>query len=765
MRHLQSVTDNQQPRHARNTLAASIMALTAVATQAQPLEEVIVISQKVAKEQSTQDIPTSVMTFNQSMMKDAFTVDLVDIGKMVANAELNNVGTYASYPNFFIRGMGVNGSTRTNDPKVGIFMDGIYLGYNAGALASTFDLEAVEVLRGPQGTLLGRNVTGGAVLLKTKRPTGEFGANFEVEVGNYNAMTFNASVEGPLSDTVSGKLAVVRADRDGYFEDNNRGTVDTSIYPAGMPETGTGDKVGLDLLIVRPIIKFEPTENFEATVIAEYLENDAGSANSQNVAHNCVPIPGVDNRDIVCGQGSQFLAQNLWGYTPPTDKYEINHDLIGYTKVETKSLTVDSDWNLGHGVVTTIAGYREVDYDSSTDFDGTPFTIFHFNDNKETQEQTSIEVRYSSAFSENFDFVVGFNYFDQEYTIGERRNFFVSLNAATYSETEHSTTGVFGEANWYLTEALTLTAGARWTKEDKEIDIGILGTCELDFSACANVVSNQKDWTDVSPKLAVSYHLSEDDMLYASYTKGFASGVFNARATTIDAVGPTDPEEVQSYEVGFKSTFWDGRARLNLAYFRAEYEDLILFVNNPDESSGAALINFNAGEAEIDGWEAELSLQPIEGLRLDASVGTVDPQFTNIKYFDANADGAVNAADNALARTWDFQKTPELTYNVMGTYNMGLAHGGSLITRLAYSWRDDYMTDLYNKHWLQQKSFGLLDASLTYVNAAGNLSVSVYGKNLTDEEYFDYAADVGTLDSARWGGTPVTYGVRLSYSL
>ncbi|EED36020.1 outer membrane protein [Luminiphilus syltensis NOR5-1B] len=745
-------------------IAASVIAMAAATTQAKELEEVIVISQKVAREQSTQDIPTSVMTFNEGMLKDAFSVDLVDVGKMVANAELNNVGTYASYPNFFIRGMGVNGSTRTNDPKVGIFVDGVYLGYNAGALASTFDLEAVEVLRGPQGTLLGRNVTGGAVLLKTKRPGDEFAAQVEVEAGNYNALTFNGSIEGPISDSVNGKLAIIKADRDGFFEDNNGGTVDTSINPAGMPETGTGDKVGMDLLILRPIVSWQATEDLNLTLIGEYQKNDAGSANSQNVAHNCVPIPGVDNRDIVCGEGSQFLAQTSFGYQPPEDKYDINHDLIGYTEVETKSLTLDANWNLDHGVVTTIAGWRDVEYNSSTDFDGTPFTIFHFNDNKETQDQTSLEVRYSSTFSDNFDFVVGVNYFDQEYTIGERRNFFVTLNAATFSETQHSTLGVFGEMNWSITDALTLTAGARWTKEDKEIDIGILGTCELDFSACDNVVSNQKDWDDISPKIAVSYHINEDTMLYASYTRGFASGVFNARATTLDGIGPTDPETVDSYEAGFKSTFWDGRARFNLAYYLAEYDDLILFVNNPDENSGASLINFNAGEAEISGWEAELSLQPTTGLRLDASVGTVDPEYTDIQFFDANQDGVVDPADNALAKTWDFQKTPELSYNIMGTYDFGLSSGGSIITRVAYSWRDDYMTDLYNKHWLQQEAFGLLDASLAYVNPEGNLRVAVFGKNLNDEEFFDYAADVGTLDSARWGGMPRTYGMRISYA-
>lgn len=731
-------------------------------TWSQIIEEIVVISSKQAAGISTQELPASVVTFNEASLKQAFTVDLVDVGKMVANAELNNVGTYASYPNFFIRGMGVNGSTRTNDPKVGVFVDGIYVGYNAGALSSTFDLEAVEVLRGPQGSLLGRNVTGGAVLVRSKRPGNEFGFNVEAGAGDYGSTEFNVSIEGPLASNVFGKLAVIKMDRDGYFEDNNRGSIDLNIYPDGMPDTDTGDKVGMDLTIVRPMVRIDFSENFEATLIAEFLKNDAGSANSQNVAHNCLPIPGVDNRDIVCGEGSRFLAQTKWGYTPPNDKYEINHDLIGYTELETNSLVLDATWDLGHGVVTAIAGYRDVEYNSSTDFDGTPFTIFHFNDNKEEQEQTSIEVRYSSTFSDKVNFVVGVNSFEQEYSIGERRNFFVSLNAATYSETEHETFGVFGEANIAVTDALSLTLGARWTKEEKSIDIGVLGSCELDFSSCSNNTSNKEDWTDFSPKVAATYNFRDDMMAYASWTRGFASGVFNARAATIDAVGPTDPETVDSIEIGFKTSFLDGRGLFNITYFQADYEDLILFVNNPCDNCGANLINFNAGEAEISGFEAELQLQPIDGLRLHASVGTVDPEFTKIKFFDANADGTVDGKDNRLASSWDFQKVAELSYSLAASYEFN-AMGGSMLGRVAYSWRDEYMTDLYNKPWLQQESFGLLDASLTFNTANEKIRVSVYGKNLTDEEYFDYAADVGTLDSARWGGTPRTYGVRVAY--
>ena len=142
----------------------------------------------------------------------------------------------------------------------------------------------------------------------------------------------------------------------------------------------------------------------------------------------------------------------------------------------------------------------------------------------------------------------------------------------------------------------------------------------------------------------------------------------------------------------------------------------------------------------------------------------MDPEFTNIKYFDANADGVVDGKDNELAKTWDFQKVAEMSYSLEAIYNLQIGSGASMLARAAYSWRDDYMTDLYNKPWLQQSSFGLVDASLTYVSPNEKIRVSVYGTNLSDEEYFDYAADVGTLDSARWGGAPRTYGVRVAYT-
>ena len=159
-----------------------------------------------------------------------------------------------------------------------------------------------------------------------------------------------------------------------------------------------------------------------------------------------------------------------------------------------------------------------------------------------------------------------------------------------------------------------------------------------------------------------------------------------------------------------------------------------------------------------------MQLQVTDNLRLDGSIGTVDPEFTNIKYFDANADGVVDDKDNQLASSWDFQKVAELSYSIAATYDFELGGGASMLARAAYSWRDDYMTDLYNKPWLQQESFGLLDASLTYTSPSEKIRVSVYGKNLSDEEYFDYAADVGALDSARWGGAPRTYGVRVAYT-
>jgi iron complex outermembrane receptor protein len=713
------------------------------------IQEILITSQKQAEGVLVQDVPSAITAFDNASLENSFSVDLTDVGKMVPNVILNSVGTFAGYPNFFIRGVGVNGSTRSLDPAVGIFVDGIYLGYPASSLQSTFDRASVEVLRGPQGTLLGRNVTGGGVNVQSNRPTGEFGLKAEAKLGDYDLRELALSVDFPIvEDKVAAKIAVITASRDGYYQDNNGGSVDLEINPAGMPATSKSTKTDVDYQIIRPMIKFTPTEELDITVMGEYARNKGGTASSQNIVNPTAPK----------------LAQTLFGYTPPSDKYEINHDLKGGTDATTKQLIVEANWDIGHGVLTSVTGYRDVKYNTSTDFDGTPFPIFAFPDNEEEQDQISQEFRYASTFSDKYNFVAGLYYFDQEFTIRERRHIMTTTKVASRTEVDHSNISAFGETNIFLDDNWTLTAGLRYTKEEKAVKFSPPGTCEYtSYSSCSVVLEDDEDWSNVSPKLAIKYAFNDDVMMYGSFTQGFRSGSYNARATRLESLGPADEETVTSYEVGLKSILFDDRIKFNMAIYLMDYEDIQQFVNNPDPEFGSEALLFNAADATISGFEAELVADLFEGFTLEANVGLVDAGYDSFDSFDTDLNGVIEPIDSQLAEDLEFVKVPKWMSHIAANYETQPGDIGTLLFRASYSWSDSYYTDVRNDPFLEQQSFGMLDASVSYINQEGNIKVSLFGKNLQDEEYFDYAANVATLDSARWGGTPRTYGVRLTY--
>jgi iron complex outermembrane receptor protein len=737
-------------------------ALPAAAAEEQ-IEEVLITSQKRAEGISVQDVPIAVTAVNEALIARTFAVDLADVGRLAPGAMLAPSSTFASFPNFFVRGIGISGSTRSLDPAVGIFVDGVYLGYPVGTVVDVFDRESIEVLRGPQGTIFGRNVTGGAVNVRTRRPSDEFGIRAELLAGNYNRLDASFSIEGPVvKDKLAAKVAIMSRNRDGYWDDNNGGSVNLAVNPGGLPNTPTGTKPDVDMLIVRPMLRFTPNDAVDFTLIGEYLKDESGTANSRNIVNTVV--------------GRR--PQTIHGYTPPADPFEINHDLIGYNDAEVKSIVGELNWDLGHGIVTSVTGYRDLKYKSSTDFDGTPFTIFHFPDNSETADQSSQELRYASKFSDRYEFVIGAFYFDQSYFVGERRQIItgMGLNDAVLTDRaqiagiDHDNLSFFAEANINFGEAWELTVGARHSREEKTARFAALGTCSLDFTTCTPVLSRNASWSDFTPKIALKYSFSPDTMVYASRTEGFRSGTFDARANTVDSFlnSTPNPETVEALELGVKTTALDGRLRFNAAIYQSDYtdiqrlalEEVPLTVN----STGRIQRLINAASATIRGVELELSALLAEGFKIDASVGYVDASYDKFEGFDADGVPGYNpVTDPAAAKSKKFERVPETTFNVAASYDRPLAIGGEMGFRVSYNWTDEYFNDALNAPIIRQESYGLLDASVNYKNEKGNIVVSLFGRNLADEEYFDFALD-NALTTQTWGGMPRTYGVRLTYS-
>jgi len=727
------------------------------------IEEIVVTSQKRANAIAAQDLPASVTAISEKLIIESEALDLTDIGRMVPNATLHPSATFAGTPNFLIRGIGVSGTTRSLDPTVGIIVDGVYLGFPVGANLDMFDRESIEILRGPQGTLLGRNVTGGAIVVRTKRPSGNFGADIDLVIGDYGRKDLSFSVEGPITDTISGKIAVMSRDRDGYWEDNNGGTMipTAGAIARGYDETGEGEsgtKPDVDLTIVRPMILFEPTENLDITFIAEFLSDKSGTANSRNFVNN-----------------DALRRTQLFGYTPPEDRYEINHNLMGGNDLEIDTFIGEFNLQTGSGILTGIASHRELTYDSSTDFDGSPITLFHFPNNHEEQEQQTFELRYAGSYSDNIDYVVGVSYFEQEMFVGERRDFGVA-DIAGVTELFHDSIGIFAELDFLVTDKTKITLGARWTEESKDVVFNAIGSCQKDFSSCSGPSSGLErsgTFDDTTPKLAITHSLNDDVNIYASYTQGFRSGSFDARARTIDSFlnSQPGPEEVTSIEVGLKSTFNDGRILLNVALFQADYDDIQKLaleeceVNIDTCPSGRIQRLINAAKATIEGIEIETKISITDQFSIEGSLGYTDAGFDEFLGFDADGvRGYDPVTDPAAAAALKFERVPELTYNIMANYFQPLANGAELDFRLSYSYTDDFTNDALMTKAIITDSYGLLDASVSYTFAESGLKLTVFGKNITDEDYHDFALD-NVLTSLTWGGVPDTYGLRLTYSL
>lgn len=702
------------------------------------LEEVVITSQKRATALANQDVGASISAFDTSAMDKAFAVTLTDLGRIAPNVQLNQVSTFNGYANFYIRGIGINGSTRTVDPAVGLFVDGIYVGFGPSSIVDTFDLGSVEVLRGPQGTLFGRNVTGGAVVATTKRPTDEFELEGRITLGNYDRADAALVVNVPFTETVAGRLATLVQHQQGYFTNLENGR----------------HKADKNLLLVRPSIKVTPSDTFDFTLIGEFLRNNGGPSNSQNIVS-----PTANN-----------AATNVFGYVPPKDKYSIRHNLQGYSNTETKQLIGEANWDLGHGLVTAIAGWRDTEFLSSTDFDGSPITLFHFKDNVEEQDQKSVELRYASSFSDKFAFTFGLYYFTQDFYVGEQRETFGGVvlgtvrTAGVTRETDENY-AAFLQGTYQFTDRWALTLGGRYTEDNKEILFSPPGRCTLDYATCTLVLPGEDTWSNFSPKVGVEFKLSPDVLTYASWTKGFRSGVFNARAQRVEFLGPSEPETVASTEIGLKSELFDRRVRFNVAVFQSKYDDIQKILNEsfdpdgpgPQPATSGQTVQ-NAAKATIEGVEVEVNTLVTERFTIDASVGYTDAAYDSFPGLDLTGDGV---PDPALAKQTKFEKVPEWTGYLGAEYTIPV-DVGDLRLRASYAYTSRFFTDQFNRRHLSQEPYGLVDASMT-LNAGDHWEVSLWGKNLTDEEYIDFAADVGTLGSWVFGGEPRRYGVEVRY--
>ncbi len=718
--------------------AAQTQADAAVApADADALEEIVVTAQR--RPERLQETPISITAITAATIAQRDLRDVRDISRIAPNLIVTNGPQGGDDANFFIRGVGQTEFIATTDPGVGVYVDGVYLGRTQGAALDLLDLERVEVLRGPQGTLFGRNTIGGAVSLITRQPDPDELEGFVgATVGQRDRYEGRASINLPLSDIAAVRVSVIGRHQDGYgvrvVDGRRMGNVRT--------------------LAGRVALRIEPTPAF--TIIGT-LDGTRGRGTS---AHNInasarpgmrtplgFPVPADINidsspdRDLSFVSVEPFNDLDLWG----------------------TSLTLEYDFG-PFATVRSISAYRTFDQLTGADFDATRY-VASDQVAATDQRQFSQELQLTGSAFKQLTYVVGAYYFDEKITqvtnaalapARPRLDPNTIRNQRT-NRPRNKSFALYAQLGLEVIDDLTLTLGGRYTKDNKTFfNETILDNSDrtvpflpptrfLAFSA-ENV---KESFSKFTPRVALDYKPTRDVLLYASFSRGFKSGGFNGRPANAAALTTYDPETVTSYEIGAKTELLDRRLRLNVAAFTSDYKDIQL----------TGLINgvfqlANAGTARIRGVEVEATAQPLPGLRLDANLGYQHNEYRSIRA------GAIIPGVTLDAK---LPNTPEFTAAVGAEYGFDIGTG-RLTARADHTYKSAFFFQASNAPGDREGAYGLTDFRVAYTANAG-WQVAGFVKNAFDTEYNingqDARGQVGYF--YLYPGPPREWGASVSY--
>jgi len=692
-----------------------------VASQAQTsdstapiLEEIVVTAQKRA--QSLQDVPIAITALGSDDLDRLNAASLADIQYSTPNLTVST--NNRSNARVGLRGVSDFSRNPGYDNRVSVYVDGIYVGRSAASNQATLDLERVEVLRGPQGTLFGKNTVAGAISLTSKRPDGQLNGFVEGDVGNYGYTSVTGMVNGALiEDKLYGKLMVNDTQRDGHVKNLYNGK----------------DINGLDDQSLRMQLRWA-LDSTEINFTVDYDERNA-----------------------------EFHGREAINDTAAPKKYEVAFNKGSLQSVELLGLSGIVEHELDNGMeITALTGYRETEFQNSADEDygsvdwipgsGSPFQDAESAIGEES-EQLSQELRLSSAANESYDYVVGLYYFDQTNKATTSAGVGNNLVSVTVpAEVDVKSYAAFVHGNYWLAEKLQFTGGLRYTYEEKEIDFSITDTTGL-FTNGSFI--DDRDSDNFSPKLGLNYFVNDDLMLYGSYAKAFKSGGWNADfVESLDGLA-FDDEEVDSFEVGVKSTFWDGRARLNASVYQSEYSDFQVqqFVVLPNNITDIILTN--AGEVTSKGFEADLNVALSDTFTAWVTYGYTDAKYDSFK--DGGGDG-VDYDGNQLP------DAPEQSFGVALEGRFPISGSTNLVAQLDYSYRDAFFTNPNNADNSAVDSYDRFNARLGIESDDSAWSVYLWGKNLadSDDETYRSRAFLGVNRAAYM--EPRMYGLSVKYN-
>jgi iron complex outermembrane receptor protein len=676
------------------------------------IEEIVVTAQR--REQNLQETPMAVSAMTTDVIAERQLLSIIDVDRYVPNLQWGPTSSGAtSTSSLSIRGIGQVDFATTTDPGVAMHLDGVYLGRATGSSIDLIDIERIEILRGPQGTLFGRNSAGGAVNIITNRPTGLFGGVVEVTGGAYTRngqgkVQGKLSLDFPVTNKLAAKLNLLGKYSDGWGENVALGRGE------GMAED--------EDIAVRLALLSKPTEKLDLHFTFDHTDR-----NGTVMPHAALLGPEAMSED-------DPSAVRLNATTD--DKMNVT----GF------SLTTDLTWE--SITFRSITAYREQKGSSGQDFDGSDLAITEQLVAIEQHQFTEELHAFGPAFIGKLDWLLGFFYFTED--AGFDTDFALigtSSRASVKNGTESK--AAFGNATLHATDALRFAGGVRYTDERKDID-----NIDSLFGPTFPPIGASAKFTDVSHKVALEYQITDQAMTYVSWAQGFRSGGFNGRPTTPEDLVPYDEETNDSYEIGLKAEWLDSRLRLNLATFLSEYEGIQLTTVVENSDGGLRAVTANAGDAEIKGVEVEFDYAASEKLRIFGALGVQD-----VRHVIEAREGFVLDP----SRVGDsLPQASELNSALGFSYLLPWGRYASFSADWVY--RDGYFHQIDNAELTKENGYHLLNARLN-LRPNDNWSVTLYGKNLTDEVYRAYGVAFAPLNLATvWYGPTCEIGATVSWS-
>jgi iron complex outermembrane receptor protein len=734
-------------KHALATAVASVIVTSAATAQENRLLEEIVVTAKKRAE-NIQDVPIAISAFSGDTLNEVGINRAGQLGEYVPGLEITAPAGEGSQLLVFLRGAGLADFSANNAGPVGFYADDVFISSPILTSFQFLDLERVEVLKGPQGTLYGRNTTGGAVKFISNKPSEEFEANFKGSYGNFGTSQLEASVSGPLTDSVRARAAISKNQSDGWMDNLVTGQ----------------DENGIDVLSWRTIVDADLGERASVRLNLHGAETDQPTSKYNHVGL----LPG----------GTDAL-----GYAGPDDLYAGEYNQNDQ-KIETDAFggSLQFDVKFDGFTFTSITAYDELEHSIDEETDASPLDMLFVGSDVES-ETFSQEFRLAGS-TDTINWLAGLYYLDEEYEQDSYFDLFGTLRAFTggVSDPTGSVTGapvllalgsakqtvesyaIFGQADIDITDKLTATLGLRYTEEERSFDTAASLSDEILFGPSGLEVYNFTDleFSDeqFSWRVGLDYTTESEALLYASISRGFKSGGFNAALLSLDPAEaaiqaqPYDSEFTTAYELGYKAELADGRLRLNAALFYNDFEDLQVFTFTDTGTLPVSVLD-NASAAEVMGLELDAIWYPADSLLFNISAAFMDSELK-----DFEAGGGEDLSGNAIAYT------PETSVTALVRYDQSLGDMGSAFVQGTAAYKSSVFFTPDNSSFLEQEAYTLVSARIGYSHPSDQWGVSLFGNNLTDEEYVNFAVDLSDFGLvSQFVGAPRTYGIELRVNL